>query len=106
MARRTPVEDARELYGWQSIEVASLTASMPTRLRAAAFLCIGIALFAAFMPAVCGLDSAVLPPLLSLLPPVPSESVSRWVPTRCDEQPLAFFSPAFSRPPPAFPSSV
>lgn len=62
--------------------------------------CIGVVVFAAFLPVVSPLFTAILTPLWLVIPAVVIVTIRRKA-ARCDEQPLSLRSLLFSRAPPA-----
>ena len=66
-----------------------------------ALFCIGVVVFATFLPVVSTVFTAILTPLWLVVPAVVAVVIRRMA-VRCDEQPVSLFSLLLSRAPPAF----
>lgn len=62
--------------------------------------CVGVVVFAAFLPVVSSVFTAILTPLWLVFPAVAVVVIRRRA-SRCDEQPVSLLSHLLSRAPPA-----
>lgn len=66
-----------------------------------ALFCIGVVVFATFLPVISTVFTAILTPLWLVVPAVVAVVIRRMA-VRCDEQPVSLLSLLLSRAPPAF----
>src|SRR5687767_2685138 len=71
--------------------------------KSLALICVGVVLFAACVPFVSIVFTAVLTPLWLVIPAVLTVMIRRTA-SRCDEQPVSLFSLVLSRAPPVVPA--